>query len=113
MTARRRRNRAKAERRRPGVFVVAGWLVLLLAALSLVTWRQTRGVEMERALRELETERGIAEAERVAAVRRVEELQSRARVLAVARDRLGMTLPTDDQIVFLPLSEATMVASAR
>ena len=102
MSTRRRRNRPKSERRRPGVFVVAGWLVLLLAALSLVTWRQTRGVEMERALRELETERGIAEAERVAAVRRVEELQSRVRVLSVARERLGMHLPSDDQIVFLP-----------
>ena len=59
---------------------------------------------MERALRELETERGIAEAERIAAVRRVEELQSRVRVLAVARDRLGMHLPSDDEIVFLPAS---------
>ena len=106
MTARRRRNRPKGERRLPGVFVVAGWLVLLLAALSLVPWRQTRGVEMERALRQTETDRGIAEAERVAASRRVEELQSRVRVLSVARGRLGMRLPSDEEIVYLPVSSS-------
>lgn len=59
---------------------------------------------MERALRQMETDRGIAEAERVAAVRRVEELQSRVRVLAVARNRLGMRLPADDEIVYLPVT---------
>jgi cell division protein FtsL len=99
-----RRRREERRRRRAGVYQVAGWLVLLLAALSLVTWRQTRGVEMERVLRELEMERGIAEAERLAAGRRVEELRSRARVIRVARDRLGMHLPAESEIVFLPVA---------
>lgn len=99
-----RRNRKRDEkRRRPGVLVVAGWLVLLLAALSLVTWRQIRGVEMERALRELETQRGIAESERVAASRRVEELRSRIRIVRVAEEQLGMHLPEDREIIFLPI----------
>lgn len=102
MSAGRRKNRKASDRRRPGVFAVAGWLFVLLAALSLVTWRQTRGVEMERALQSLQTQRGIAEAERVGAVRRIEELQSRSRVMEVAGARLGMRLPQDDEIVFLP-----------
>ncbi|MEX2572122.1 MAG: hypothetical protein WD737_12550 [Gemmatimonadota bacterium] len=99
-----RRGAKRADRRSPrGVVSVGLWLVLLLAALSFVTWRQARGVQMERALRQVETDRGIAEAERVAAVRRVEELRSRVRIMRVARDRLGMRLPTDREIVFLPV----------
>jgi len=101
----RRKPRRNARRRSGGgwgFLAVAGWLVLLLAALSLVTWRQARGVEMERALRALEVDRGIAEAERVAAARRVDELRSRARVVRVARDRLGMHVPEDRELVFLP-----------
>lgn len=58
---------------------------------------------MERVLRDLETQRAVAEAERVASSRRVEELRSRARVVRVARARLGMHLPADREIVFLPL----------
>jgi hypothetical protein len=100
----------RARRRRRGsgagwgrsVALVATWLVMLLVALSVVIWRQTEGVERERALRELETERAVAEADRLAAVRRVEELRSRTRVVRVARERLGMHLPEDREIVFLP-----------
>jgi cell division protein FtsL len=92
--------------------MVAGWLVLLLAALSLVTWRQTRGVEMERALHSLESQRMLVEAERVASRRRIEELGSRSRIVRVARDRLGMHLPEDQEIVFLPAVEAGSLAAA-
>jgi len=91
-----------------GIFAVAGWLVVHLAALSLVTWRQTRGVEMEKALRAVEVERAIMEAEQVAADRRVEELRSRARVVRIARDRLGMHIPADREIIFLPATESMM-----
>jgi hypothetical protein len=104
MTRARRRPLARA-RRRPGVVTAGGWLVLLLAALSFVTWRQTRGVEMEGTLRELEVDRGIAEAERVAALRRVEELRGRARIVRVARERLGMRVPRDSEVVFLPVGK--------
>lgn len=102
----RRRIRPQRPKRRPGIMLAAVWLLLLLGALSLVTWRQTTGVEMERALRDIETERGIAEAERIAASRRIEELRSRSRVVGVARDRLGMYIPDDREIVFLPAADA-------
>lgn len=89
-------------RRRVRWLKVAGWTLVLLASLSMVTWRQTQGLALERELRELESERAIVEAEAVGLVRRMEELRSRARVVRVARDRLGMHLPGDDEIVFLP-----------
>lgn len=89
--------------RRPGWLRAVGWLCLLLASLVVVTWRQTRGLAMERTLRELESERAVAEAERVELVRRVEALRSRARVVRVARERLDLRLPTEADIVFLPV----------
>ena len=80
----------------------AGWLVLLLGSLFFVTWRQTRGVELEGSLRDLQSQTAIAETEQVELVRRIEELRSRSRILRVARDRLGMRLPEDGEIVYLP-----------
>lgn len=112
MSGRRRSQNPGRARRRKGVIVVAGWLLVLLAALSLVTWRQTRGVAMERELRTLESERSLVEAERVSLSRRIEELGSRSRVVRVARERLGMHLPEDDEIVFLPAVIARPPAGA-
>lgn len=89
-------------RRRPGWVRMLGWMMLILASLVIVTWRQTRGLELERQLRETEAEHAMAEAERVNLMRRVEELRSRARIVRVARERLGMHLPADSEIVFLP-----------
>ena len=60
---------------------------------------------MERSLRAVEAERAIAEAERITAMRRIEELRGRARVVRVARERLGMHLPADSEIIFLPATE--------
>jgi cell division protein FtsL len=96
-----------ARRSRRAVFSVVGWLLLLLGSLSLVVWRQTRGVELERELRAMETERAVTEAERVELVRQIQALSSRARIVRIARDRLGMHLPEDREIIFLPVSEGT------
>lgn len=79
-----------------------GWLALLLCSLFVVTWRQTRGLELEDAMRELESRRALVDAERVDLVRRIESLRSRARIVRVARERLGMHLAVGDEIVFLP-----------
>jgi cell division protein FtsL len=97
-----RRKQARAGRP-PGWVGAVGWLVVLLGSLVLVTWRQTVGLAMERELRELESERAVLETERVGLSRRIEELRSRSRVMRVARDRLGMRLPEEHEIVFLPV----------
>jgi cell division protein FtsL len=102
MRARRGSYRPRAPRRLPSWLRAAGWLALILCSLFVVTWRQTRGLQVEAELRELETRREMAEAERVEHMRRIETLRSRARVVRVARDRLGMHLAVGDEIVFLP-----------
>ena len=103
MSAPRRGGRGRG---RPGWIGALAWLLLLLASLSLVTWRQTRGLALEREVRELETARAIKEAERVELARRIEQLRSRSRIVRVARERLGMHLPEDHEIVFLPVGDA-------
>lgn len=104
-----RRKTGGPPRRSPGWLRAIGWLALLLGSLLLVTWRQTRGLELESALRQLETEREMAEAEKVLHEQSIQRLQSRARMVQVARDRLGMRLAVGDEIVFLPAVAAAPV----
>ena len=99
-------------RKRRGWVGALGWLLLLLASLSLVTWRQTRGLVLEREVRGLETARALKEAERVELTREIERLRSRSRIVQVARDRLGMHLPGDDEIVILPVGTSALADSA-
>lgn len=84
----------------------AGLLFLvLLGSLTLVVWRQSQALEMQRALESVRRERALAESERAALLRRVEQLESRARVSEAARSRLDMRLPSGTEIVILPMSE--------
>ncbi|MGQ0813325.1 MAG: hypothetical protein ACT4O1_02545 [Gemmatimonadota bacterium] len=76
----------------------------LLAALTMVIHRQSRALEVLRAAEELRGARVIAEAERAELTRRIHTLESRTRVVADARDRLGMHVPSADEIVILPLT---------
>lgn len=114
MRFRRRRaaTRRLLPRRSPAWIQAAGWLCMILGALLVVTWRQTKGLELEAGLRTLETQRELLEAERMNHLRKIRELQSRARVVQVARDRLGMRLAVGDEIIFLPATGAAPVAPA-
>lgn len=103
---------AQGVRRGAGFLRMAGLLLLVLAALSLVVWRQTEGVALQREIRGLEGERAIAEAERLELETRIQALQSRARVIRVARQRLGMHLPADSEVVLVPLPPEAAVAGA-
>lgn len=82
----------------------------LLGSLTLVIWRQSRALETLRALDELRSARVIAEAERSELTRRIQRLESRAYVVAAARDRLGMHVPAAAEIVILPLKPAAAKA---
>jgi cell division protein FtsL len=95
--------RARGTARRAGWIPAFGWIFLLLGSLLLVTWRQTRGRQLEQALSVVEQKRATAEAERVELARRIEQLRSRSRIVRVARERLGMHLPDDREIIFLPI----------
>ena len=88
-----------------GLLRVALAFALLLGSLSLVVARQTRALELSRQLDELRTERAIAEAARSEVSRRIEYLESRARVVQDA-GRLGLRVPSvDDEMVILPFLE--------
>jgi len=85
------------------VIAILGWMVLVLASLAVVTWRQTVGVSREHALRATQAERAIVDAEQMELERRIQALSTRTRVVRVARERLGLHLPGDDEIVLLPI----------
>ena len=72
--------------------------VVLLAALALVPWRQSRALE---ALANLDQLRRQA-SERVDLERNIQVLESRGRVVPLARDRLGMHTPSAAELVILP-----------
>lgn len=95
--ARRGSGRGRALLRR------GAWVALIAGSLAATVWRQTVAHEREGALREVRGQLDVAEAERVDLVNRVQALRSRARVVRVARARLGMHLPGDAEIVLLPL----------
>jgi cell division protein FtsL len=78
--------------------------LLLLGSLTLVVWRQSRALEMQRSLEVVRRERVIEESRRTALLRRVEQLESRTRVSEAAGARLGMRLPSGREIVILPLT---------
>jgi cell division protein FtsL len=86
--------------------VIRGVLLffLLLGSLTLVVWRQSRALEMQRALETVRQERAVEESRRTALLRRAEQLESRTRV-SVAAGRMGMRLPSGDELVILPLLE--------
>ncbi|MDQ3388006.1 MAG: hypothetical protein M3483_00735 [Gemmatimonadota bacterium] len=78
-------------------------LALLGGALASVVWRQTRGNDLQRQIRALGAETAVAESERLLLTTRIQGLQSRARVVRLATERLGMHVAADSEVVFLPL----------
>lgn len=88
-------------RRQPGSIRIALVFAAFLGALSVVTWRQSRALEVLRELEAVRERRALVEAERIQLQRRVQALESRARVVSEARDRLGMRLPSGTEIVIL------------
>ena len=99
-------------RKGPPVIRMALLFALLLGSLTLVVWRQSHALAVLRELDAVRRERVVEEARRAALVRRVEQLESRARVSEAAGSRLGMRLPTGEEIVILPLGEPAPAALA-
>ena len=76
---------------------------LLFASLSLVVWRQGRALEALRGLDAARAERALLQAQRAELQREIQQLESRARIVAVAGARLGLRLPAASEIVILQL----------
>ena len=85
----------------PGMLIAALSVALLLAALSLVTWRQARAREALGELDGLRRELSLMTAERNELGNQIQVLESRGRVVPEARDRLGMRTPAGAEIVWL------------
>ncbi len=84
-----------------GVVRMALAVALLLASLSFVTWRQSRAFEALAELDRLRDEAAVARAQRSELMRRIQFLESRVRVVPEARKRLGMHMPSAEEMVFL------------
>jgi cell division protein FtsL len=86
---------------------VGGWLrwtlalSCLLTALVLVTWRQSRALEVLARLDGLRTDVSLVEAEIVELERSIQLLESRLRVVPAAQAQLGMRLPAATEQVIL------------
>ncbi len=85
-----------------GTSTVALAAAALLASLSLVAWRQARAMEALEDVDILRREVSLGEAERADLLRRVHVLESRGRVVRDAWERLGMRVPTGNEVVLLP-----------
>ncbi len=92
-------------RRRGGWIRAVGWLGAFLVSLSLVVWRQSAGVALERELRTVEAEASLIETELHQLERDLRALEARNRVVRYARDELGMRMPNDNEVVILPLRQ--------
>lgn len=105
-------SRRATARKGPPVIRAALLLAGLLASLTLVVWRQSQALEMLRDLDSVRRARVVEEARLSSLSRRVEELESRARVATAARERLGMRVPSGGELVILPLLGATTATLA-
>lgn len=88
-----------------GVTRSAVAVAALLVSLATVTWRQSRTLEVLAELDEVRWRSATARAEVVELERRIRSLESRARVVSLARDGLGMRMPDASELVILSRSE--------
>lgn len=87
---------------RGGTSIRVGLAVaVLLAALSLVAWRQGRALEALGALDRVRRDLALARAEAIELQRRIQYLESRRRVVPEARERLGLHEPHDVEQIIL------------
>lgn len=94
-----RRSGRGRSRATPGLLLIG--FVGLLCALSFVTWRQSRAFEAMAELDRVERSLSVAESERAELTRRIQGLDNRTRISAVAQGRLGMHHPEDFEMRYL------------
>lgn len=96
--ARRQRRRATLRR--------SLYVALLVLAMASVVWRWTVGDQRFRDLEKTREELRVAEAEKEELQTRILELSRRERITRYARERLGMHVARDDEVVLLPVPAA-------
>ena len=98
-----RAEREKRSARRRARLAWVAYAAVLVAALASVVWRQTVGRERFRDLEKVREEVAVAQAERDELTTRILELQRRDRITRYARERLGMHVARDEEVVLLPV----------
>ena len=88
-------------RQMPGYGLVVLAVAALLVSLSMVTWRQARSLETLGDLDQTRREQGLARAEGEELARRIQVLESRGRVVPMARERLGMEIAPSTVVLLL------------
>ena len=91
----------RGSRRGRGWAVVGLMLVTFVLVGSAVVWRRTLGIAQARELHDLALERQQLLSERAALQGEARVAASRARILPVAQQRLGMRIPADTQMVLI------------
>ena len=81
---------------------LAVWLIAFLAVAWIVIARYNSSLAMARELAEMRTRRANLEGHRADLERRIRAAESRA-VLVPRAQRLGLRLPSDSEIILLPL----------
>jgi len=81
---------------------LAVWLIAFLAVAWIVIARYNSSLAMARELSELRTRRANLEGHRADLERRMRAAESRT-VLVPRAQRLGLRLPSDSEIILLPL----------
>lgn len=107
------RPRPTARARRAPTVRLLPWAAIVLAAFAAVVWRQTAAVERARELRALESELTLARSEAADLAARVDALESRGRIAALARARLGLRVPADSEVVLLEMPPTARGAEGR
>jgi cell division protein FtsL len=77
------------------------WAAGIVLALGTVIWRQTVGADRMRDLEKVKEEIAVAQAEKAELQTKIVQLGRRERVVRYARERLGMHVARDEEIVLL------------
>lgn len=84
-----------------GRSMVALVLVAFVLLASLVIWRRSFGIAGARELRELGQTKLQLEGDRARLARDIRAASSREKLVPIAEQRLGMRVPSDDQLIIL------------
>jgi len=96
-----------------GRSLIALVLVGFVLVATGVIGRRVVGVRQQREIRSLQQERDALVAERVRLEGAIRDASSRARLQAIAEQRLNMHIPTPEQQIFLPRAPRSVVVTPR
>lgn len=80
-----------------GTLRLALTFAAFLGSLNMVIWRQSRALDVLKELDAARNSRAAVESEKSQLTGRIQQLESRARIMAVAESWWGMRVPTSDE----------------